>query len=157
MLNKATSLIAIGLAAGLFVWGQPSRAAAQGTTKFDGSWEVILDAKAYKNANGSTAQPWVIHFAAKVKNGVLHGEHGTRGQSPFYELNGKIEAEGTANLRVDEITGAQKYNFSNSQKGPAGKGVPYSYQVSAKFDGQHGSGKSTSDSRTRIFTFVKQG
>jgi len=137
--------------------GQPLRAAAQGTTKFDGSWEVTIDAKAYKNADGTTAQPWVIHFAAKVKNGVLHGEHGTRGQPAFYELNGKIEVEGTASLHLDEITGAQKYNFSNSQKGPAGKGVPYSYQVSAKFDGQHGNGKSTSDPRTRIFTFVKQG
>jgi hypothetical protein len=157
MLSKATSLTAIGLAAGLFALGQPLRAAAQGTTKFDGSWEVTLDAKAYKNADGSTAQPWVIHFAAMVKNGVLHGEHGTRGQPSFYELSGKIEAVGTANLRIDEITGAQKYNFSNTQKGPAGKGVPYSYQVSAHFDEKHGTGKSTGDSRTRVFTFVKQG
>jgi hypothetical protein len=72
-------------------------------------------------------------------------------------MNGKIEADRTASLRVDEITGSQKYNISESAKAPAGKGVNYSYQVAAHFDERHGTGKSTSDSRTRTFTFVKQG
>jgi hypothetical protein len=75
MLNKAKSLVAIGLAASLFLSGQPNlRAAAQGPAKFDGSWEVRVDTKAYKNADGTTAQPWVKHLVATVKNGVFHGE-----------------------------------------------------------------------------------
>jgi hypothetical protein len=158
MVNKNLSLVAIGLAASVFLLGQPNlMAAAQGPAKFDGSWEVTADTKEYKNPDGSTAQRWVINFPATVKNGVLHGEHGTRGHPGFYELNGNIGADGTASLVVNEITGSQKYDFSAGTKAPAGKGASYSYQVAAKFDGQHGTGKSTSDPRTRVFTFLKQG
>lgn len=157
-MNKTTSLVAIGLATSFFLLGQPNlKAAAQGPAKFDGSWEVTVDTKEYKNPDGTTAKRWVINFPATVKNGVFHGERGTRGHPQFYELNGKIEADGTASLVVNEITGSQKYNFSAGTNPPAGKGVGYSYQVAAKFEGQRGTGKSISDPRTRIFTFVKQG
>jgi hypothetical protein len=82
---------------------------------------------------------------------------GTRGQPSFYELNGKIEAAGTASLRCDEITGSQKWNFSDGKKGPPGKGTHYTYEISAHFGERQGTGKSTSDNRARVFTFVKQG
>jgi hypothetical protein len=158
MLTKTTSLAAIGPAISLFLSGWSNlQAAAPGQTKFDGSWQVTLDAKEFKNADGSKALPWVIQFPATIKNGSLHGERGTRGKSEFYELTGTVEADGTANLRIDEITGSQKYNISESAKAPAGKGVSYSYQVAAHFNERRGTGKSTSDQRTRIFTFVKQG
>jgi hypothetical protein len=158
MLTKTTSLVAIGLAASFCLLGQPNlKAAGQGPAKFDGSWAVTVDTKAYKNADGSTAQRWVKHLAATVKNGVLRAESGTRGQPNFYELNGTIQADGAASLRCDEVTGDQKWNFSDGQKGPAGKGVHYSYQISARFTEKEGTGKSTSDKRDRVFTFVKQG
>jgi hypothetical protein len=158
MLTKTTSLVAIGLATGLLLLGQPClKAAAQGKGKFNRSWEVTVDTKAYKNADGTTAQPWVKHFVATVKNGVFPGERGVRGQPSFYETNGQIEADGTASLRVDEITGSQKYNFSDTKKGPPDKGVHYSYEVSAHFGEKQGTGRSTSDNRARVFTFVKQG
>jgi hypothetical protein len=158
MLTKTTSLVAIGLATSLFLLGQPNlKAAAQGPAKFDGSWEVTVDTKEYRNKNGTTAQPWIKHLVATVKNGVFHGEKGVRGQPSFYELNGTIQADGTASLRCDEITGEQKYNFSDAQKGPPGKGHHYSYEISAHFGEKQGTGKSTSDNRARVFTFVKQG
>jgi hypothetical protein len=157
MLTKATSMVAIGLAASVFLLGQPNlTAAAQGPAKFDGSWKVTVDTKEYKNKDGTTAQPWVKHLAATVKNGVFHGEKGTRGQPSFYELNGTIQADGTATFRCDEITGEQKYNFSDAQKGPPGKGHHYSYEISAHFSENRGTGKSTSDNRARVFTFVKE-
>jgi hypothetical protein len=50
----------------------------------------------YKNPDGSTALAAVKHFSVKVKNGVLHGEIGTRGAADWYELNGTIAADGAA-------------------------------------------------------------
>ena len=156
-MTKNRSLVVVGIAASLFLSGQLDlRAAGQGTAKFDGSWNVTVDTKAYKNPDGSTAQPWVIHFPATVKNGVFHGEWGTRGKPSFYELNGQIDPDGTASLRVDEITGLQKFNFSTTNKAPPGRGTGYSYQVAAHFDSQRGTGRSTSNQRTRIFSFVKK-
>jgi hypothetical protein len=154
---KSASLIAIGLAASVLLCAQPNlKAATEGGTKFDGNWSVTVDIKVYKNPDGSTAQPFVKRFSATVKNGVLHGETGPRGKPNWYELNGKIEADGTATLRVDEITGSQKYNFTKSRKAPPGAWYPYSFQVVARFEGRRGTGQSTGDDRTRIFTFVKE-
>ena len=148
--------IAIGLAASALFFLQPDLKAAEGTAKFDGSWAVTVDAKAYKNGDGSIAEPWTEHFTATVKNGAFHGEYGTRGKPFWFELIGNVATDGTAALVVNELTGEQKHNFSNSKKPPPGKGVRYSYQVGAHFDGKHGTGHSTSDARTRIFTFVKE-
>jgi hypothetical protein len=88
MLTKTKSLIAIGLAISLFLSGRSNlQAAAPGQTKFDGSWEVTLHAKEFKNADGSKALPWVIHFPATIKNGSLHGERGTKGKPEFFEAD----------------------------------------------------------------------
>ena len=136
---KSASLIAIGLAASVLLSVQPNLKAA---TKFDGSWSVTLDAKVYKNPDGSTAQPFVRRFPAAVKNGVFHGEIGTRGEKGWYELDGKIGADGTANFRAEEILKFQKYSFTEtSRKAPSGAGTHYTYQVVAHFDGRRGTGK----------------
>jgi hypothetical protein len=154
MLMKPTSLITIVFAASTILFAQNTKA-TEGTTKFDGSWAVTAEGKAYHNGDGSIAEPWTEHFTASVKNGAFHGEFGTRGKPFWFEMIGNISADGTAALVVNELTGEQKHNFSNSKKPPPGKGVRYSYQVGAHFDGKHGTGHSTSDARTRIFTFVK--
>jgi hypothetical protein len=155
MLMKPAFLITIVFAASTMLFAQNAKAATEGAMKFDGTWAVTLDAKAYKNPNGSTAQPYVWRFSATVKNGVFQGERGMRSKPGWYELNGQIGADGTANLRADEITGSQEHNISKSVKPPPGKGISYSYQVAAHFDGHRGTGRSTSDPRTRILTFVK--
>jgi hypothetical protein len=147
-------LIAVSLAASVLFSLQPHLKAAEGTTKFDGSWAVTLDAKIFKNADGSTAQPYVRNFSATVKNAVLHGEIGTRGQKGWYELSGTLAADGTANFQAKEITKSQKNIFTTHSKPRPGPGNYYTYQVVARFDGQRGTGHST-DPRPRIFTFVK--
>ncbi|MBV8277082.1 MAG: hypothetical protein JO170_17745 [Verrucomicrobia bacterium] len=147
--------IVIGLAASVFFSLQPNLKAAEGTTKFDGSWAVTLDAKIYKNPDGSTAQPYVRNFSATVKKGILQGEVGTSGQRGWYELSGTISADGTAALRAEEITKYQKYSFTtSSKKPPEGKGTHYTYQVVGRFGDRRGTGHST-DPRPRVFTFVK--
>ena len=132
------------------------KAATEGRTAFDGSWAVTVDGKAFKNGDGSIAEPWTVNFTASVKDGVFHGEYGVRGKPFWFELIGNIAADGTAALVVNELTGEQKHNFSTSKKPPPGNGARYSYQVGAHFDGKHGTGHSTSDARTRIFTFFKE-
>src|ERR1700693_1740263 len=115
MLTKFAFTVAIGLT--LFFSAQSNlKAATEGATKFDGSWEATVDAKEHKNPDGSKALPWVKHFQASIKNGIFHGEMGTRGKPEFYEMNGKIGADGTASLRVDEITGSQKTTFRHRPK-----------------------------------------
>lgn len=153
---KSGSLIAIVLAISVLLSGQPNlEAATGGGANFDGSWSVTVDAKAYKNPNGSIAEPYVWRFPATVKNGVLYGEHGTKGTPNSCQLSGKIESNGSAGLRIEEITGHQKHNMSSSLKPPPGEGYKYSYQVVAHFDIRSGTGHST-DKRTRIFTFTKE-
>jgi hypothetical protein len=147
--------IAIGLATSVLFFLQPDLKAAEGITKCDGNWSVTVDIKAYKNGDGSIAQPLARHLSATVRSGVFHGERGIPGKPGWYALSGKIAVDGTATLRADEITGIQKYNFAKSAKQPAGAGKPYSYSVEANFDAGHGTGHST-DGRTRIFTFAKE-
>jgi hypothetical protein len=87
--------------------------------------------------------------------GFFHGEIGNRGKPEWLKLNGKIEVDGTADLRADLITGSQKWNFTQSRKAPPREGNRYSYQVVARFHGRRGTGHST-DGRTRGATvFIK--
>ena len=151
---KSASLVVIGLAAS-FLLSAHLKAATGAGTKFDGTWAVTLDGKVFKNPDGSMAQPFIRHFPATVKNGLFHGEIGIRGKPNWLELSGEIEADGAAALRVVEISGEQKYNFTTGRKAPPGTGNHYSYGVKASFDGQRGTGRST-DFRTRIVTFVKE-
>jgi hypothetical protein len=88
MLMKYASLITIVFAVSTLLFAQNTKAASTDTT-FDGTWSVTVDFHEYKNPDGSMARAWVKHFAAEVKNGVLHGELGTRGAPDWYELNGK--------------------------------------------------------------------
>src|SRR5271166_2934691 len=151
---KSASLIWILFAVSTLLFVQNTKAAATVTT-FDGAWSVALNAHEYKNPDGTVTLAWVRHFRAEVKNGVLHGEIGVRGAANWYELNGKIMANGTAILRTTGITGNNPaYTAFHTHPN-----VSYQYQVIAHFDDQHGTGKSVNDPpgrpRDRIFTFVK--
>jgi hypothetical protein len=145
---KFRSLIAILFAVANLVFPQITKAASD-TTAFDGTWSVTQDTREFKNPDGSVARAWTQHFFATVKNGVLHGERGTRGAPGWFEFNGNIDANGMANISANGVTREEKWN-----KGPAQAGTPYEYQVTAQFKGRNGSGKSTGP-RMRIFTFVK--
>ena len=115
------------------------------TTAFDGQWLVTVNAHEYDNPDGRR----IINFPAEVKNGVLHGEYGTRGAPAWYKLDGTIEANGTANLKTNGISKVPEHGEKHLRPG-----TPYHYQVTAHFNGRHGTGKSVGP-RTRILTFVK--
>jgi hypothetical protein len=147
---KSASLIAILFAVATMQFPQITKAASD-TTAFDGTWQVTMSARNYDNPNSTMSDAYAYHFSMIVKNGVLHGERGNRGMWDFYEIDGKIAADGTATLRADGITGAG----TQFTKGHSPPGKPYTYAVSAQFKGRNGSGKSAGP-RIRIFTFVKE-
>jgi hypothetical protein len=68
---------------------------------------VVLDFHAYRNRDGTVAKAWAKRFPGTVKNGVLHGDFGTKGAPSWYELSGKIEAGGAANLTVNGLPGTR--------------------------------------------------
>ena len=105
---------------------------AQGSSgRFDGTWNVTIDcAKASDGALG-----YVLEFVAEVKDGYLRGELGTAGSPGSLKLQGAIEADGNARLDARGFTGDPKYNVKG-----VSSGVPYAYQVVARFDGAHGTG-----------------
>jgi len=130
--------------------------AASSDNAFDGSWSVTVDFHAYRNPDGTVAKAWIRHFQVNVKNGILHGEEGTKGAPAWYELSGKIESGGAADLVADGVTGDPGYTPKHPERG-----LRYHYQVLAHFDGRRGTGHSVGDPppphapRTRIYTFVK--
>jgi len=106
-------------------------------------------AKVFTSKSGNT----LLNIGASYPNQTFTGW--IQGKPGWYELNGQIGADGTADLRAGEITAFSKYNFTQSKKALAGRASRYSYQVAAQFDSRRGTGHST-DGRPRIFTFVKE-
>jgi hypothetical protein len=146
---RSALLITIVFAAATMLFPQITKAASD-KTAFDGTRQVTMSARNYDNPNTTMSDAYAYVFPMSVKNGVLHGERGNRGMWDFYEINGKIAANGTANIRADGVTGAG----TQFTKGHSPPGKPYTYAVSAQFKDRRGSGKSAGP-RIRILTFVK--
>jgi hypothetical protein len=106
-------------------------ASAQQANPFDGTWNTILSCTNFADALGYSFQ-----FSSVVKNGVLHGDKGVRGEAGWLELNGQISADGTATLYVSGIVGAAPYVV-----GQRPGGTPYGYHIEATFSDRAGGGK----------------
>jgi hypothetical protein len=126
---------------------QPVNAASQ---PFDGTWAVTLYTPEYKDPTGVVARAYTFQFPAHVKDGVLHGEHGTRGKPAWLELTGKIQPDGSAHLHARGITGQREYNLGHMDIGK-----PYEYDVDAHFQRNQGSGHRIGG-RLGNFTFTKE-
>jgi hypothetical protein len=117
---------------------------------FDGPWAVTLNTPEYKDPTGVVSLAYTFQFPAEVKNGVIHGEHGTKGQPAWLVIDGKIGPDGNAMLHVKGITGRREYNLAH-----VATGRPYEYDVKAHFAATKGSG-SRIGGRLGYFTFVKE-
>jgi hypothetical protein len=122
---------------------------AKAASPFDGTWSVSMVCPDNKDATGMVARGYSSQFLAQVNNGVLHGEKGTKGAPAWLELDGKIQSNGVAELRVNGLTGSVEHALSHVVKG-----TPYSYKVKARFEGTRGTG-SRYGGRICNFTFVK--
>jgi hypothetical protein len=91
-----------------------------------------------------------FQFPGSVKDGVFHGERGTAHEPGWLQLDGKIEADGSASMIAEGVTNIRAYAVAN-----AAKGTPYKHAVTAKFDGGAGHG-SWITIRTCTFDFQKR-
>ena len=113
---------------------------------FDGTWSVLQVCET--TSDGARGYTW--RYDADVRNGRFVGQFRNKGQVPSMTLEGQIQADGSAALRASGISGDAEHNvrFAQAQ-------TPISYQVSAKFEGNKGSGTRLG-SRGCKFTFSKQ-
>ena len=99
-------------------------------TSFDGVWNTIVSCQ-----NASGAYGYSFEFLSTVKQGVLHGEKGKQGEPGWLKLDGKIAADGAADLYASGLVGAAPYAVGHV---PAGS--VYGYHVDARFSATSGSG-----------------
>ena len=105
------------------------RAAPGGS--FDGTWDTVLSCE-----NTAGAIGYSFKFPSVVKDGVLHGEKGTKGKPGWLQLDGKILSDGAANFYAEGLVGA-----SEAAVGHRPAGTQYGYHIEAKFSGESGTGK----------------
>jgi len=114
-----------------FAFGCIGTAHADDTARrFDGVWTTTLSCS---NSNGALG--YSFQFPSIVKNGVLHGEKGDKGQPGWLQLDGEIMRDGSANLYVQGLVGAAP--FAVGQR-PAG--TSYGYHLDSKFSDSSGKG-----------------
>jgi hypothetical protein len=114
--------------------------------RFDGVWDVTLTCP--KSPDG--AKGFSFDFDAQVRNGVLHGERGTKGEPGWLQLDGPVKDDGSAALVAEGVTNIPGYAVNHVPRGTA-----YKHAVSAQFDGKQGKG-SWITVRTCDFTFEKK-
>ena len=114
---------------------------------FDGSWLVRIICP--KTADGKT-QGYSRQMVARVDNGVLRGEDGTKGRPLWLVLDGNIETSGTAWINVHGLSGSAGHTL-----GRLAEGSPFAYTVTGQFSGRKGTGKRDAG-RECDLTFVKQ-
>ena len=117
---------------------------AQAAT-FDGTWSVTQECE--PAPGGARGFKWL--YSAKVTDGVMIGQYGTKDQPSSLTLSGRIQMDGTATLRAAGLNGKAEYTLGFGQPGEK-----FSYPVSARFEGTRGTGVRT-QGRTCRFSFVK--
>lgn len=115
----------------VFLLGQAHAAA-----RFDGPWTVTLETPDYTDPTGMLVKGYSWVFAAQLKEGVFHGEHGTKGAPAWLAIDGKIGPDGTANLQAKGISNLPEHAIMHVKTG-----TPYAYQIKAHFTDNCGTGK----------------
>lgn len=112
---------------------------------FDGTWSVTQECE--PAPGGARGFKWL--YDAKVKDGRLVGQYGTKDKPSSLTLTGQIQADGTAALKASGLNGKSEYTAGFGQPGGT-----FSYPVTARFEATRGTGIRT-QSRTCRFSFVK--
>lgn len=133
----ATSIVLLAAISSPLV---PARAAP-----FDGTWSVTQECE--PAPGGARGFKWL--YDARVTDGRLVGQYGTKDKPSSLTLTGRIQPDGTAMLMAAGLNGKSDYTLGFGQPGEK-----FSYPVSARFDGTRGTGVRT-QGRTCRFSFVK--
>src|ERR1700678_3897572 len=119
--------------------------AAEADHSFDGAWDTVVSCE-----NTTGALGYSFKFPSVVKDGVLHGEKETKGKPGWLQLDGKIQADGSAAIYAEGLVGA-----ADAAVGHRPAGTLYGYHIEAKFSQASGSGKPV-EGRACTVTFEKK-
>ncbi len=139
----ASAAAALGMLPIVFCAGS-SACAEEAQGRFDGTWDAILSCP---NSNGALG--YSFEFPAIVKHGVLHAEKGNKGEPGWLQIDGSIDADGSANLYASGLVGAAPYAVGQR---PAG--TQYGYHIDSKFTDTTGAGHRV-EGRPCTVTFKK--
>ncbi|MGB8181029.1 MAG: hypothetical protein WCF13_01535 [Stellaceae bacterium] len=124
----------------------PGVALASDVQNFDGNWQTTVSCSDSRGGLG-----YSYRFISVAKDGVFHGLHGTAGQSGSLQIDGTIEANGTATLYAKGLTGSKEYVPGRDTP----RGTEYGYHIKAHFEGSTGTGTRI-EGRPCSIDFVKQ-
>ena len=127
---SAPILALVGCALSISYTSLPVRAA--GVSQFDGTWNVTIGCAHAPDG----ALPYSWELSAVVRDGNLLGYYRKPGMVPSGTLSGHIDADGSAQLSMQGLTGNRSYTIDR-----VNPGTPFHYSVTAQFDRNHGSGK----------------
>src|SRR5580658_6576694 len=114
-------------------------------SRFDGVWDTMISCP---NSNGALG--FSYQFPSTVKDGVLHGEKGAKGEPGWLTIDGKISRDGASSIYADGLVGASQ--FAVGQR-PAG--TSYGYHIDAKFSDTTGTGTRVEGRPCKV-TFTKK-
>ena len=121
------------------------RVVSLGVARFDGTWDVTVDCPVHTDG----ALGFTYRFLAQVKDGILHGQHGSS-DGFSVTFRGRIQPDGNASLEARGVTADPKFSA-----GGVAKGTPFGWRAPARFEGSRGTGTRT-ELRTCNLAFVKQ-
>lgn len=124
----------------------PGVALAADMQKYDGTWQTTVSCEAARDALG-----YSFRFDSTVKDGVLHGLHGTEGEPSSLLIDGKIGADGVGKLYAKGRTGSKEYVPGRDTP----RGTEYGYNIDAHFEDSTGTGTRV-EGRPCTFKFEKQ-
>ena len=113
---------------------------------FDGNWDVVVICPAEPNG----ANAFTLRYKAEVKNSIIHGQYGTKDQPGSQSIDGQIEPNGTAMLTASGLVGNPEVAYKQKRENH-----PYNYKVSARFEGNKGTGSRQQD-RSCTFSFARK-
>ena len=120
--------------------------AASLASSFDGKWDVVVNCPAEPDG----AKAFTLRYKAEIKNGVLQGQYGTKDQPGSQSIDGLIEPDGTAMLTASGLVGNPEVAYKHKRESH-----PYNYKVSARFEGNKGTGSRQKD-RSCTFSFARK-
>jgi hypothetical protein len=119
--------------------------AGEKSKEFDGDWDTILSCPNFDGALG-----YSFEFPSLIKEGVLHGEKGVKGEPGWLQLDGAIPPDGRANIYANGRVGA-----SEAAVGHRPPGTQYGYHVEVEFTETSGKGRRV-EGRPCTVTFTRK-
>ena len=117
--------------------------APSAASNFDGTWQTEWTCTDLPEHPGYT-----FRFVGQIKDGAYHGLKGVKDQPSSLDLNGKIDADGTAGFFGEIIVGSSVIGMG------AARGTPSDFHALAHFDRSSGDGKRI-EGRPCSLSFVK--